>query len=90
MDFWASLEHKVRYKKNLTDEELQRISFELKDCARRSAALDLRMQRVKDIIIESEKSREREENSWDDDEPEMQLDDAALREVYSLEQSTEE
>jgi hypothetical protein len=48
------------------------------------------MQRVKDIIIESEKSREREENSWDDDEPEMQLDDAALREVYSLEQSTEE
>jgi putative GTP pyrophosphokinase len=59
MDFWASLEHKVRYKKNLTDEELQRISFELKDCARRSAALDLRMQRVKDIIIESEKSRER-------------------------------
>ena len=50
MDFWASLEHRMRYKKNLNPELSDMLSAELKDCAETSASLDIRMGRVKDII----------------------------------------
>ena len=46
MDFWASLEHKMRYKKNLNEEQLQRLSHEMMYCADRSAELDDRMNHV--------------------------------------------
>lgn len=55
MDFWASLEHRLRYKKELDSEVVSRISAELTDCAENSAALDLRMEQVKDAI-EGEKA----------------------------------
>ena len=48
MDFWASLEHKLKYKKNIGNAE--EISKELKECAEASAALDLRMQALRDRI----------------------------------------
>ena len=48
MDFWASLEHKLKYKKDIADPE--EISKELKACAEESAALDLRMQALRDRI----------------------------------------
>ncbi len=47
MDFWASLEHKIRYKKNISPEKLKELSDELAECADISAALDLRMQNVR-------------------------------------------
>lgn len=50
MDFWASLEHRLRYKKELDGEVASRISAELMDCAENSATLDLRMERVKNAI----------------------------------------
>ncbi|MDX8418107.1 MAG: GTP pyrophosphokinase family protein [Absicoccus sp.] len=50
MDFWASLEHKLRYKKNLNDEQLKRLSNEMMYCADRSAELDDRMNRVHDEL----------------------------------------
>ena len=34
MDFWASLDHKMRYKKELSDEEVEILQEELYDCAR--------------------------------------------------------
>ena len=46
IDFWASLEHKMRYKKNLNEEQLQRLSHEMMYCADRSAELDDRMNHV--------------------------------------------
>ena len=48
MDFWASLEHKLKYKKDIANPE--EISRELKVCAEESAALDLRMQALRDRI----------------------------------------
>ncbi len=51
MDFWASLEHKLKYKKDLGDQEA--ISAELKACAEGIAMLDLRMQSIRDRIGES-------------------------------------
>jgi putative GTP pyrophosphokinase len=48
MDFWASLEHKLRYKKNLPDELVREIGDELTDCAYASAELDKRMQLARD------------------------------------------
>ncbi len=50
MDFWASLEHKLRYKKDLPEEQIQEIGAELEECARISAMLDSRMQSIKDRI----------------------------------------
>lgn len=43
MDFWASLEHKVKYKKNINSKE---ISAELKSCADEINILDRRMQNI--------------------------------------------
>ncbi len=58
MDFWASLEHRMRYKKNLNAELANMLYEELKDCAEQSANLDQRMGKVKDII-EHENTEER-------------------------------
>ena len=44
MDFWASLEHQLRYKK---DKDIPaKIDIELKACAEVSATLDKRMQKI--------------------------------------------
>ncbi len=50
MDFWANLEHKLRYKKNLPEDLLAITAAELSDCAETSALLDLKMQKVRDTI----------------------------------------
>lgn len=50
MDFWASLEHRMRYKKDIDSALAEQISNELKECAEESARLDLRMENVKNII----------------------------------------
>lgn len=55
MDFWASLEHKVRYKKNIPADEAERLSAELTECATISAELDERMQNIRNRIVEAEK-----------------------------------
>ena len=52
IDFWASLDHKMRYKKELSDEEVEILQEELYDCAKQSAALDERMQRIRDRITQ--------------------------------------
>ena len=54
MDFWASLEHKLKYKKNLPEEKKDILSQELIDCANESALLDQRMQKVRNIILNGE------------------------------------
>ena len=45
MDFWASLEHQLRYKKE--NEFTEEMARELYECAEISAQLDLRMQEVR-------------------------------------------
>ena len=52
MDFWASLEHNLRYKKS--KEYPARIDVELKACAEVSATLDKRMQKIFDELMELE------------------------------------
>lgn len=47
MDFWASLEHKLRYKKNINPDLMEELSEELQFCAEESARMDLRMQAVR-------------------------------------------
>lgn len=47
MDFWASLEHKLRYKKNIPADEIQDLANELQECARISAELDARMESIR-------------------------------------------
>ncbi len=51
MDFWASLEHRIYYKKGQNNSELRR---ELKECAEISAALDIRMQDIRSQLDETE------------------------------------
>ena len=47
MDFWASLEHKLSYKRNIPQDEEELLRRELLDCAQISADLDLRMEKIK-------------------------------------------
>lgn len=53
MEFWANLEHKLRYKKNLSENIAMLTAAELSECAEMSAQLDLKMQRVRDVIENS-------------------------------------
>lgn len=48
MDFWATLEHGMKYKREVKDAD--RIVAELKDCAEQVYALDTRMQELKERI----------------------------------------
>jgi len=52
MDFWASLEHKLRYKKNLNPQKAEELAESLKECAETSAKLDEKMLRIRDRIAE--------------------------------------
>lgn len=50
MDFWASLEHKLQYKKNINPEAAKKIREELKSCAEESSALDRHMDDIRCLI----------------------------------------
>ena len=50
MDFWASLEHKIRYKKNIPEDKALYLQNEMLECAEISADLDRRMQNVRGIV----------------------------------------
>lgn len=50
MDFWASLEHQVKYKKNVKDAE--NIVYELRACADVINRTDFHMQAIRDRIVE--------------------------------------
>ena len=47
MDFWASLEHKVRYKKDIPAEQAQEIARQLQECAETVAQTDQRMLEIR-------------------------------------------
>lgn len=52
MDFWASLEHQLRYKKEIDFTE--QMARELYECAEKSAELDLRMDELrKNVLLKS-------------------------------------
>lgn len=50
MDFWASLEHQVKYKKDIKDAE--NIVYELRACADVINRTDFHMQAIRDSIVE--------------------------------------
>ena len=52
MDFWASLEHKVRYKRENSEQD-DEIYEELKACAEEISRLDIRMQEIRNKIYKS-------------------------------------
>ena len=58
MDFWASLEHKLRYNKKIAPEMMDELSRELNECATESAELDYRMQNVKNTFLGKGKQKE--------------------------------
>ena len=48
MDFWSNLEHQMKYKKNVKNQEF--IMQELKRCADEIATTDINMQTIRDMI----------------------------------------
>ena len=50
MEFWANLEHQLRYKKDLPAEIVEKTAERLSECARQSAGLDAKMQEIRDAI----------------------------------------
>lgn len=53
MDFWSNLEHQMKYKKNIKNQEF--IAEELRRCADEIATTDLNMQTIRDMINSEEK-----------------------------------
>ena len=53
MDFWASLEHQLRYKKNFDFTEA--MAKELQNCANLSAQLDIKMDSLREIVEQEDK-----------------------------------
>lgn len=60
MDFWASLEHDIKYKKDSC--ECEDIVEELKSCADTVAAADQRMMELRDKV--SQKHLQYQQNAW--------------------------
>ena len=58
MDFWASLEHKLKYKKDIDNAE--EIVGLLKNCADSIVMLDYQMQEIRDKIESSKENKRRE------------------------------
>lgn len=58
MDFWASVEHKLRYKKNIPADQAETLGAELVECADISAALDFRMQDIRKRLVQAELENE--------------------------------
>jgi len=57
MDFWASLEHQIHYKKNTQfTPDMQR---ELYECAQASAELDMRMGRLRQTALENQREQKK-------------------------------
>lgn len=54
MDWWASLEHKIRYKKELPAGCGLDVHEELFECARMAAELDARMERIHNATVDGE------------------------------------
>ncbi len=52
MDSWAALEHKMKYKKDIKNQEM--IEAELKRCADELASCDLSMQTIRELIRNSD------------------------------------
>ena len=48
MNFWASLEHQIKYKHNV--KEAEKIGRDLKDCADTIANTDIRMQKIREAL----------------------------------------
>ncbi|MBR2036777.1 MAG: GTP pyrophosphokinase family protein, partial [Lachnospiraceae bacterium] len=57
MDFWASLEHQLKYKKKIENPE--KIANELKYCADVITEVDMRMQDIRYMIDEVEKKHDK-------------------------------
>ncbi len=53
MNFWASLEHQLRYKKGLDEKTAAAVSSELADLADAAAAMDMRMQALRYYLDEA-------------------------------------
>ena len=47
IDFWATLEHKIKYKKTIENPEL--MQAELKRCADEIASVDISMQAIRNV-----------------------------------------
>jgi putative GTP pyrophosphokinase len=59
MDFWASLDHELKYKKNIAPEEEEIIAQELLACAERIAETDEIMQQIRIKLDDVEKDKEK-------------------------------
>lgn len=50
MEFWANLEHRLRYKKDLPEDVLAATENSLLECANISSMLDEKMQSIRDVV----------------------------------------
>ena len=79
MEFWSSLEHEMKYKRNVKNQQL--IVEELKRCADEIATIDLNMQTIKKMIDLEENEQMKEKILIAEDEKEL---NKALKTILEL------
>jgi len=55
MEFWANLEHRLRYKKNINEKMMVKLSDELNECAEICTMLDRKMQNIQNSLNSNKK-----------------------------------
>lgn len=63
MDFWASLDHELKYKKNIDSDDEEMIAAELLACADRIAETDTIMQQIRMKLDSLEASKRKQEEA---------------------------
>ena len=61
MDFWASLDHELKYKKNIDPADEEMIAQELLSCADRIAETDMIMQQIRMKLDSVEENKAKSE-----------------------------
>lgn len=56
-NFWATLEHQLRYKKNLSEDATAYVAQELTDLAEAASSLDIRMQALRNYLDDDKNER---------------------------------
>jgi putative GTP pyrophosphokinase len=91
MDFWASLDHKLKYKKNL--ENADYIAHQLKECADIISSMDRKMQEIRSMIDSRNYPPELMENSdfdYGDEEYDDSYDEVSWSDSYDFAYSSDD
>ena len=90
MDFWASLDHELKYKKNIDPETEDTIAKELLACAERISETDTIMQHIRIKLDSVEEEKLKQESKTEEDIDPAVIDEMEISDVIITQELMEE